>query len=350
MLQLRYFYEEFPELHIIAAGSLLEIKIEKEGFSFPVGRVEYCYMYPVSFDEYLNAGNEDIILEHINSFDLYFKQSDEIHQMLMKKFKEYTMIGGMPEVINIYLESQSLFDTHKIFESILTSYKEDVYKYNTKAKAVYIQHVIEHSPYYISNIIKYEKFGESGFRSREIKEAFDILEKAMLIKRIYPSASIKSPIITNYKKSPKLLFLDMGMVNYINNLTESIFNNKDLNSVYQGYFSEQIVGQSLLTLKLSKQQNLNYWYRDKPGSIAEVDFIIPFNNQIIPIEVKSGKTGTLKSLHQFMNITNGNIAVRIYSGNFYIQDINLQGIKKYKLISIPFYFLFKLYDILKYYF
>lgn len=347
MTQLRYFYEEMPKLHVIAAGSLLEVKIKIDGFSFPVGRVEYCYMYPVTFDEFLSALGEYDLLEYINNIDLNSILPKEIHDLIFKKFIEYSIIGGMPEAVAQYTDSRSFIDIDSIYESIIIGYKDDVNKYSSEAKSVYIQHVIEHCAKYIGNPIKYEKFGESNFNSREMKNAFDVLEKAMVLTRIYPSASNKIPMIKNLRKSPKLFFLDMGLVNYQNGLRETLFNNRDLNSIYQGQIAEQIVGQMLLSLSVSQSHEVAYWYRDKKGATSEVDFLITYLNRLIPIEVKSGQTGRLKSLHQFIKESNSKFAFRVYSGEKNIQVIELDNGIKYKLVSLPFYLVFRLYDFIE---
>src|SRR3990167_3688496 len=337
MNQLRYFYEEMPDLHVAAAGSLLEVKMKSEGFSFPVGRVEYCYMYPVTFEEYLSAMGETETLHYINSVKPEEKMPAEIHNTLMKKYQEYLLVGGMPEAVARYVETKSLIDVDPVYESILTGFKDDVLKYASIAKAKYIQYVIEHASKYIGLSIKYENFGGSGFRSREMSEAFDVLEKAMIISRVYASASRQLPLINNLKKSPKLLYLDTGLVSYQVGLRTKIMNIKDINAVYHGQLSEQITGQALLSLAIRKNINLSYCYREQKGSISEVDYLISSNNKLIPIEVKSGKSGTLKSLHNFIEESRNNFAVRIYSGMMSIEKILTPNKKQFKLFSIPFY-------------
>jgi len=339
MNQLRYFYEEMPDLHVVAAGSLLEVKMKSEGFSFPVGRVEYCYMYPVTFAEYLSALNETETLHYINSLKSEKKIPAEIHDMLMKKFHEYLLVGGMPEAIARYAETKSLIDVDPVYESILTGFKDDVLKYASIAKSKYIQYLVEHASKYIGLPVKYENFGGSGFRSREMSAAFDVLEKAMVISRVYAAASQQLPIVPNVKKMPKLLYLDTGLVNYQVGLRTEIMNMRDINALYHGQISEQIVGQSLLSQSISKKVALTYWYREKKGSISEIDFLISSHDRLIPIEVKSGKAGTLKSLHTFIDESRNTFAVRIYSGIMGIEKIQTPNRKQFNLLSLPFYLL-----------
>lgn len=346
MNQLRYFHEEMPGLHVVAAGSLLEVKMKKEGFSFPVGRVEYCYMYPVTFEEFLSALGETEALHYINSIRHESKIPPEIHATLMKKYHEYLLVGGMPEAVARYAETKSLIDVDSVYESILTGFKDDVLKYAGLAKAKYIQYLIEHASKYIGLPVKYENFGGSGFRSREISEAFDVLEKAMIISRVYASSSKQLPIVNNLKKSPKLLYLDTGLVNYQVGLRTEIMNIQDINAVYHGQLSEQVVGQALLSLTARKNKNLSYWYREQKGSISEIDYLISSHNKLISVEVKSGKSGTLKSLHNFIDESKNNFAVRIFSGTMGIEKLRTPNKKQFTLFSIPFYLLHRLEQLL----
>jgi predicted AAA+ superfamily ATPase len=346
MTQMRYFFEELPELHVISAGSLLEVIIKKEGFPFPVGRVEYCYMNPVTFYEFLQAMGDVETVNYINSLDFRTAIPEEIHSFLLKKFYEYVVVGGMPEAVAAYIQSRSFIDLDTIYESILIGFKDDVYKYASKAKVPYLQHVIEHSPKFAGKTIKYEKFAESGFKSREMKDAFYVIEKAMIVKRVYSSSSTGIPIIENLRKSPKIIFLDSGLVNYSLGVREDLFTTNDLNIIYQGQIAEQVIGQALQTLSQDRQSRFSYWFRERRNSMAEIDFLFQWKSKIIPIEVKSGKTGHLKSLLLFMNMSSTPVAIRIYAGNFNIQEIERSDGSMFKLISFPFYLVYRIEEIL----
>ena len=345
MNQLRYFYEEMPDLHVVAAGSLLEVKIKSEGFSFPVGRVEYCYLHPVTFDEFLAAQGEQEALNYIFSLKLDAVITEEIHTMMMKKFHSYLLVGGMPEAVARYVETRSFIDVDPVYESILTGLRDDVLKYASSAKVKYIQHIIEHASKYVGLQIKYEKFGESNFRSREMSEAFDVLEKAMIVSRVFASASKQVPLMSNLKKFPKLLHLDIGLVNYQIGMRNEIAMMDDINAVYHGQVGEQIVGQTLLAMNTLRNENLHYWYRGKKGATSELDYLIIVNNRLVPVEVKSGKTGTLRSLHNFMDESRSEFAFRIYSGNMRSEVLTTANGKKFTLFSIPFYLLFRIHEL-----
>jgi predicted AAA+ superfamily ATPase len=344
---LRYFYEEYPDLHIMAAGSLLEARMKKEGFSFPVGRVEFCYMFPVDFEEFLLALNENAVIQHIFSAEQLSDIPDVTHNHFLGKYYEYLAVGGMPEAVAKYAETRSFIDVNSIYDSIFTGYLDDAGKYSSEVKAGYIRHIIEHSPENAGLAVKYEGFGGSAFRSREMSEAFDLLENAMVIRRINASSSLQAPIIHNFKKSPKLVFLDTGLLNYRLNIRADLLKMPELDSLFQGRIAEQAVGQALISNYGNPVSRLAYWYRDKPGASAEVDYLLQQDTALIPVEVKAGKAGKLRSLHVFMEHSNCKLAFRIHSGKTYIQDIALPSGKKYKLVSLPFYLLHRIQDFIK---
>jgi predicted AAA+ superfamily ATPase len=333
---LRYFYEDVNELNVIAAGSLLEVFSKQEGFSFPVGRVKNLYLYPVNFLEYLKAKNLPLA-EKFVSMD--FVKDTTNHDLLLRQFNEYAFVGGMPETLTTYLKTGSYSMLKEIYDAIFMGYLEDVEKYSNLAKAKYLTHTIDRAPLYAGERITYEKFGESSYRSREIKEAFDVLERALIVYRARPSTSTRIPIIEKMRKAPKLFFLDVGLTNYRIGFKEFFNSKTSLDNVYQGKISEQVVAQEIISQR-EVYPSLNFWTREKGA--AEIDFLYPFKEFVIPIEVKSGKAGKLKSLIQFMEKSNHPYAVRIYSGRSRIDQIKLPSGKFFFLHSMPYYLLSRL--------
>ena len=191
--------------------------------------------------------------------------------------------------------------------------------------------------------IPYEKFGESSFRSREMKEAFDVLERALILHRARPSVSTQIPIVEKLRKAPKLFFLDVGLVNYRIGFKE-FFSGQSLDNVYQGKISEQVAAQEIMAQEFERPA-LRFWIRERGA--AEIDFLYPFNDSIIPIEVKSGKTGKLKSLHLFMESSHHPYALRVYSGKTRVDQVKLPSGKTYYLCSIPYYLLSRLNDVME---
>jgi len=333
---LRFFYEEKPELHIVAAGSLLESKIKKEGLSLPVGRIEYIYLHPLDFFEYLNAKKENSLLRFLKHFSLGSQLPLGIHEYALRLFHEYAMVGGMPEIVNLFLKGNDLQDLKSVYTSLFTSYSEDVYKYTSLAKAKYLTHVIETAPLFAGTTITYEKFGGSNFRSREMSEAFEALEKAMLIYQVQATKSTKLPLIPQRKMSKKLLFLDIGLVNHQMGIQEAYLKIKNLDGFYRGRMAEQIVGQNILAQFMHSPAKIFYWVKEKSKGSAEVDFCLNKKGKIIGIEVKSGTKGRLKSLCEFAKLTEGSQLFRIHSGKPMQEDFKV-GNKNVRLISLPFY-------------
>lgn len=335
---IRYFYEDIKELSVIAAGSLLEVFSKRQGFSFPVGRVKNMFLYPVSFSEYLEAKNQPL---YEKLLDINPLKETDFHDLLLRQFNEYAFVGGMPEALSTYLETGSYLMIKDIYDSIFVGFLEDVEKYSNLAKAKYLTHTIDRSPLYAGERITYEKFGESSYRSREIKEAFDVLERALIVYRSRPSTSTQIPIIEKIRKAPKLFVLDVGITNYRIGFKDFFTNTTSLDNVYQGRISEQVAAQEILSQTYNRPL-LNFWVREKGA--AEIDFLYPFNEFVIPIEVKSGKAGTLRSLNLFMEKSKHPFAVRIYSGKSRIDRIKLQSGKKFYLYSMPYYLLARLDD------
>ncbi len=343
---LRFFYEELNEIFIIGAGSLLEIMLEKFDISFPVGRVEYLYMYPMSFCEYLNAKKEVPALEAINELPI----KKYAHSKLLSLFHEYVLIGGMPEVVNNYLESGNIKELDRVYESLLVSYVNDAEKYarNDTIRNV-LRHSIESLPFESGKRIKYQGFGNSNYKSREVGEALRTIEKAMLIQLIFPSTATGIPIQSDHKKSPILQFLDTGLLNYFVGLQPGYISYKDLLSFYRGVIAEHIVRQELLAVDMSKNRKYPFWVREKKQSNAEVDIILQYKNHVIPIEIKAGKTGMLRSLHQFMDRVDHFYAIRVYAGKFEITSAVTTGGKQYRLLNLPYYLAGKIFEYIEWF-
>ncbi len=342
---LRYFYEDHPQISVVCAGSLLEAIMRKEGFSFPVGRVEFLYMFPMTFDEYLIAKGNDTLLGELRKTGIKNPPNEFTHGLAGEIFNEYSFVGGMPAVVNDFVEKKSYLASADIKESIITALKDDVAKYSRIAESKYLRHVIEYAPHSVGERITYEKFGNSLYRSRELKHAFELLEYAMIVQRVYGSFDTSLPIRPNFGVSPKIVYLDSGLVMHKLGLTFEATRTSDLNSIFKGAFAEQVVGQALVAEKSRRKDNLCFWYRNAAGSTAETDYSYLHDNFIVPIEVKSGKTGSLRSLHQFMLASDSKVAVRIYSGPLQKDAVSSNG-KDFTLVSIPFYLQFRLGEIL----
>lgn len=330
---LRYFYEDAPDIPTVAAGSMLE-SLFNPTISFPVGRVEYMVIQPASFPEFLAAIGETAALEQV----LTLPAAAFAHDALLKLFRTYCLIGGMPEIVAHYAAQKDLAALAPIYESLLVSYLDDVEKYATRSTQIdYIRHAIRASFAEAGKRIKFQNFGNSSYKSREMGEALRTLEKALLIHLVYPQASAVLPLLPALSKSPRLHVLDTGMLNYFVGLQQEILGTTDLNNVYQGTVIEHIVGQELLARQYSALRGLAFWVREKTTSAAEVDYLFSYKEKLIPIEVKSGATGTLRSLAMFMDMAPHNMAVRLYAGEILISAITTAGGKTVHLLNLPYY-------------
>jgi uncharacterized protein len=342
---LRYFYEEMPELHVISAGSLLEFAL-KDVESFPVGRVEYLYLYPFNFAEFLNALNNTSLLKELETVPV----REIAHKPLLEQFHKYAIIGGMPEIVKEYIRRESIVELASTYESIWASYADDVEKYATipSIKQI-IKFIIKTAPYYIDQRIKFQNFGNSNYKSREVGEALRDLDKAKVIRLLYPTTSIAPPIISDFKKSPRLQVLDTGIVNYALGIAHELLLATDMSKSYKGAMIPHLINQELISLQSHKPETPSFWVRDKTQSSAEVDLVVPFKNLLIPIEIKSGSTGSLKSLHQYINTVNHSFAVRIYGGGFEIQYTQTPEGKPYQIMHLPYYLGTQIYAYLEYF-
>ena len=343
---LRYFYEDLPALHVIAAGSLLEHVMQKVK-NFPVGRVQYLYIFPLNFLEYLVAKNHSGALEEIDKIPI----KDYAHSLLKDLFHEYTIIGGMPEVVSTYLEKENLSDLAPIYEGIWSTYKEDVEKYALNATdARVIKHVISTAHLYLEERIKFQNFGNSNYRSREVGEAIRNLNDARIIQLIYPTTETEIPLRPDLKKAPRLQFLDTGLVNHELKIQVDMLAMEDFNAAYKGAIIPHIITQEIMSLSKLSYYKPNFWVREKRQSSAEVDLVLQHKNKVIPIEIKSGKVGKLRSLHQFVEKSEHPYAIRMYAGKFSVEQHHTPMKKKaYLLMNLPYYLGTKIFDYIAYF-
>jgi len=330
---LRYFYEDRPQLHVIAAGSLLEFAI-KDVKSFPVGRIEYLYLNPLNFAEYLKALGHESAFDQLNSIPV----KPFAHIALMDLFHRYAIIGGMPEVVKADLKTKSLADLPKVYESIWGTYRDDVEKYTSNAtERRVIKHIMTVAHLYVDERIKFQNFGNSNYKSREVGEAMRNLDDAKIIRLIYPTTDTENPIKSNLKKSPRLQFLDTGLINHALGIQAQLLGMEDLSNSFKGAIIPHLITQELISLNTITNAKPNFWVRDRNQSSSEVDLVYPYNNKVIPIEIKSGAKGTLRSLHQFIERANHPYAIRIYGGKFNIEESKTTDGTPFLLMNLPYY-------------
>lgn len=333
---LRYFYEEIPALFVIAAGSRLQ-ELFKTGVSFPVGRVEYVNMRPCFFDEFLDG----IGYRDLKPILCETEISTLMHEQLMSIYNTYALIGGMPEIISEYSDTGSLTTLSPLYQGLLQSYDEDVENYaGSRQQVSVLRHILRTGWNKAGQSIIFSKFGDSSYTSTAVHKAFELLERAFLLNLDYPTTGVKIPIESTSSRSPKLIWVDTGLVNYSAGIQVEYLQNKSLADVWRGHAAEQIVGQELWqVLDRNFQEEEMYWVRDKKGANAEVDFVMQMEGLVIPIEVKSGTNAHLRSLQSFTaQQCAGDVAVRVWPGEFSVDEVknSISG-TTFRLINIPFY-------------
>jgi predicted AAA+ superfamily ATPase len=330
---LRYFYEKYPQLYVIAAGSLLESLLETH-ITFPVGRVEYLVLRPVSFSEFLSAMGEHEAALALDTIPLPIFA----YPKLLDYFHTYAHIGGMPEIVQQYVLTRDLTRLKPIYNTLLTAYQDDVQKYSSSSlRTPILQHCIQNLFLEAGRRVKFQGFGQSNYGSRKIGEALRTLEKAMLCHLVYPLTQTALPPVPDYRKHPYLQVLDTGLLNYFCGLQLSLIGTKDLGEVYQGKIIQHLVGQQLLAKMNYPLDRLAFWVREKNQSSAEVDFVFPFENMLIPIEVKSGKSGKLRSLQIFMDDCQHDMAIRMYAGELSLHSAVKPAGKSFRLLNLPYF-------------
>ena len=335
---LRYFAEQRSDLAVIAAGSLLETALERHRISFPVGRVEFLYLYPLTFAEYAAAA-----LDGSPGVPAEVPCPDYALPRLQRLFRDYALVGGMPEIAATYLEHPDLGRLTRLYEGLLVSFVDDAAKYaRSQAQLDHLRHVIETAPLLAGERISYQGFGGSNYRSREMAEALRSIERAMLLFLLPPTTATELPALPDRRKSPRLLYLDTGLVNYRAGVRAAHFGAADLGAGYRGRLAEHIVGQELMAADLRRGDKPRFWVRQKTGATAEVDYLHTHRGRLVPVEVKSGASGALRSLHQFMQRTNHDLAVRLWDGEILLHPAETSTGRRFRLLNLPFFLVHQL--------
>ncbi len=338
---LRYFKELMPDLHVIAAGSLLEFSLVDKDIRFPVGRVQSIYMRPLSFLEFLKIMEEDQLVQFILNFTWTTDIGQAVHERFMELVKIYFFIGGMPGAIAKYRATNSLQGCQNYLMSLIQLYRADMAKYATKTNYHYLQVLFDRAPESVGLRFKYS-FIDPNIKSRDLQTALDQLSWAGLLSPILATSAGGMPLQSQIKpKVQKLLYLDIGMLQTALKVDPLTFFREDLTLIHSGALAEQFVGQELIAYANPYDSiQLHFWERDKKGSSAEVDYIMSLGSTIVPIEVKAGSAGKLRSIHVFLEEKRSSLGIRICSST-----------PKYSLpiLTLPFYLvsqLQRLYNIL----
>ena len=331
---LRYFYEKRPDLYVIAAGSLLESLMGRH-ISFPVGRVEYMELHPCTFEEFLMAMGMEDLAESVAQLQV----PQSLHTYTLDLFKKFMIVGGLPEAVANYAQHQDFVRLNGVFNSLLSGYRDDVEKYASKPREQdAIRYILNYGWTFAGHRIQFAKFTSSSFKSADVSNAFRTLEKTLLLELVYPQTTASFPILPDLKKSPKLLWLDTGLVNYVAGMQEDLLFSADSDELWNGDIAEHVVAQELLGATVNFGEKRMFWVRDAKNSQAEVDFLIRYKAHLLPIEVKTGGNCKLKSLHLFMEESKEKVALRLWNGPMSSDVVTKQNGDSFTLYNIPLYY------------
>lgn len=333
---LRYFFEEMPDLHVVAAGSLLEFELKE--ISLPVGRIQFLFVYPLSFGEFLCASGREDLREMLIKNQLN-PLPDPLDRLLKEFVRIYTITGGMPEVVKTYVESKDLHECQDHQADILQTYRRDFHKYAKKHQIKYLEKLFTALPLQIGRKFKYSEV-DPAIKSIILSDSLDLLCSAGVVRKIYHSSSNGIPVSaeTDLKKF-KTVFFDTGlMLNLIKFDFKPLLLNPDISLINNGALAEQFVASELVAYSNPRRETqLFYWHRELRSSNAEVDYVIEFNNKIVPVEVKSGTKGTMKSMKIFMESKKSDLGLKIsscpYSFKEPVQSIPFYGIEAFLNLS-----------------
>ena len=326
IMVLRYFFEELPELHVVAAGSLLEFALAE--ISFPVGRVQFAEMHPMTFAEYLWAIGKD------RAADIVLGEPGEtpeaIHAMLLDELKRYCFVGGMPEAVATFVASQSVQGAFEVHAELCDTYREDFSKYARRSDPDCLNTTLSGVAQRVGQQVKYSRLAE-GHAHTTAKRAFDLLCKARVISKV-PSAT-PSGLPLGAKESAsrfKAIVVDVGLWQHLCGMKVDLeYTKNDLLEVYRGAMAEQFVGQEMM---VSQGSDLHYWSREAKGSTAEVDYLAVVDGSIYGVEVKSGPAGRLRSLHLLLEKYRNCEGGLVFSSGPYAE------LPEQNLTFIPLYF------------
>ncbi len=314
---LRFFYEKMPGLHLAAAGSLLEFALE-ELPSFGVGRIRSLFMYPLSFNEFLKAAGQNGLLNLKKQASPEDPLDDTLHKRLIEWFRKFIIIGGMPEAVKTFLNTNDLLRAQAVLDDLVITLQDDFAKYRTRVNTLRLKDVFLSIMNQGGGKFNIHASSNTGNHQQK-KEALEMLEMAGLCYKVHHSSANGIPLAAEKNpKTFKVLFFDTGLLQRYLQVDISVFLlAKDIGTINKGNLVEQFVGLEMIKYMFSKQQpDIYYWQREKRGSSAEVDYLVQLNSHIIPIEVKSGTQGKMQSLNRFLESKNAGFGIRISLENF----------------------------------
>lgn len=343
LARLRWFSEDRPRLAVIAAGSLLDFALAEHSFSMPVGRISYLHLEPMSFVEFLAGVGDGELAELVATGDPSRDFGEAVHGRLLERFREYVLVGGMPEAVEAYRVARSLLESTRIHHELLATFRDDFAKYAALVHRSRLAKVLDAVPRLLGRKFVYKAVDREE-RSAALRRAVDMLCMARVCHRVVATQATGVPLGAEVDdRRFKMLMLDVGLVSASLGLSlTDLVPPNGIMLVNEGGIAEQIVGQALRQSSPSfVDPSLHYWSRDTQGSEAEVDYVVQHGKTVVPVEVKAGATGTLRSLHVLMASRRWKRAVRFNADLPSTTSVSAQtrtgASAVYQLVSLPLY-------------
>jgi predicted AAA+ superfamily ATPase len=350
LANLRWFAEEMPQLPVVATGSLLDFVLAEHSFSMPVGRISYLHLEPMSFEEFLSAIGQDGLRAFIGEFHPGATVPDPLHLRLLEFFRDYLVVGGMPAAVSNWRRENSLIACAAIQQDLLASFRDDFAKYTGRVPMQRLERVLNAVPRLLGRKFTYSQVDREE-RSAAIRQALELLCRARLCHKVQACDGVGIPLSAGVRESFfKVILLDVGLVSALLGL-HTLSSLRNITVVNEGALAEQAMGQVLRTVEAKfKEPALFYWTRERKGSAGELDYLLQHGTDVVPIEVKAGATGTLKSLHLFMALRRLPVAVRFNADLPSVTSVDCKttsGARAvYRLLSLPFYLAGRIHGIL----
>ena len=340
--KLRWFKEDLEDLPLIAAGSLLEFALNEYQYSMPVGRITYFFLEPFSFFEFLLVTGNEFLLKKLETFSLQDVIPESIHKKCMNIYQDYCLIGGMPESLQKWVDTKNLNECIKIQQDLLSTFRDDFYKYGGKFDPELLYKLFIFVSKQLGNKFVYKRVDPLA-KTMLIKKSLSMLSQARVFSKILHTSGNGIPLgAESNEKFFKMLLIDIGLVSVQLGLSQMVQSKADrMMFINKGGLAEQFVGQQIRSSQAPlTEPTLFYWQRTG-GRQGEIDYIIQHGNGVLPIEIKSGTAGSMKSLHQFMADKNLDLAIRFNSNLPTIEKINVKTTQgdpiSYTLVSLPLY-------------
>jgi predicted AAA+ superfamily ATPase len=337
---LRFFREDHPDLFVVAAGSLLEVRLQERGFSFPVGRVTFRVLRPFTFFEFLAANGRDVLAGHLAAAVSERRPiPPALHDQALDLLRDYLLVGGMPEAVARWVAEHNPVAVRGVHRDLVQALAEDLQRFGNLREVGYLEAAFENLRHHVGLRFRYENFAP-GYKSQLMKNALSKLEAALLIHRVLPTSSLALPLQERTRSAAKLLPLDVGLALYTFGSGFETARALPLSQVLDGRVAEIFVGQQLLAAAPGFPGDLFFWVSESSSSNAEVDYLVPIGGRPVPVEVKSAAAGSLKSLHQFLARAGLGDGIRLHTGLPADERLEVrmpEGSLAYRLHSLPVY-------------